>query len=101
MDGVKVLIWTTTPWTLPANLAVMVGSGIDYVVVASEATGTRERYLLAEARLGAYARELGEAARGALAPPRRRPGGTDLHAARSPTTPATRTPSAWSRPTTP
>ena len=61
LDGVKILIWTTTPWTLPSNLAVMVGSEIDYVVVSSEATGTPERYLLAEARLGAYARELGEA----------------------------------------
>ncbi|VXB99932.1 isoleucine--tRNA ligase [Nocardioides sp. AX2bis] len=60
LRGVKILIWTTTPWTLPSNLAVMVGSDIDYVVVASEATGLPERYLLAEARLPAYARELGE-----------------------------------------
>lgn len=54
--GVKLLIWTTTPWTLPSNLAVMVGSDIDYVVV--EEYG--ERHLLAEARLSAYSRELGE-----------------------------------------
>ena len=33
------LVWTTTPWTLPSNLAVMVGADIDYVVVESDATG--------------------------------------------------------------
>ncbi len=55
-QGVKLLIWTTTPWTLPSNLAVMVGEDIEYVVVAVDGV----RYLLAEARLSAYARELGE-----------------------------------------
>ena len=62
LDGVKILIWTTTPWTLPSNLAVMVGSDIDYVVVEAPVPGTetRGRYLLAEARLPAYARELGD-----------------------------------------
>lgn len=59
--GVKVLVWTTTPWTLPSNLAVMVGEDIDYVVVSSDGpTGSPERYLIAEARLASYARELGE-----------------------------------------
>ncbi len=58
--GELALVWTTTPWTLPSNLAIMVGEDIDYVVVASDVTGTMERYLLAESRLGAYARELGE-----------------------------------------
>lgn len=59
--GVKVLVWTTTPWTLPSNLAVMVGEDIDYVVVTSDGpTGSPERYLIAEARLSSYARELGE-----------------------------------------
>ncbi|MGE4378782.1 MAG: isoleucine--tRNA ligase [Candidatus Izemoplasmatales bacterium] len=27
------LIWTTTPWTIPANLAIAVGSDIEYIVV--------------------------------------------------------------------
>jgi isoleucyl-tRNA synthetase len=59
MKGVKVLVWTTTPWTLPSNLAVMVGEDIDYVVVESDGpTGSPERYLIAEARLASYAREL-------------------------------------------
>jgi isoleucyl-tRNA synthetase len=54
--GELALVWTTTPWTLPSNLAAAVHPDVDYVVV--EANG--ERYLLAEARVPAYARELGE-----------------------------------------
>ena len=57
--GVKVLVWTTTPWTLPSNLAVMVGEDIDYVVVESSSpTGSPQRYLIADARLASYKREL-------------------------------------------
>ncbi|MGW2094974.1 isoleucine--tRNA ligase [Promicromonospora sukumoe] len=52
------LIWTTTPWTLPSNLLVMVGPDVDYAIVESSFTGTPQRYLLAEARVSAYAREL-------------------------------------------
>ncbi len=59
-EGALALVWTTTPWTLCANLAVMVGRDMSYVVVESDATGTNERYLIAEARLAAYAKELGE-----------------------------------------
>ena len=59
--GELALIWTTTPWTLTANLLIMVGNDIDYVVVESDKpTGTTERYILGEARLSAYAKELGE-----------------------------------------
>lgn len=32
-DEVFILAWTTTPWTLPANSALTVGKGIDYVLV--------------------------------------------------------------------
>ena len=39
-EGALALVWTTTPWTLAANLAVMVGRDIDYVVVESDFTGT-------------------------------------------------------------
>ncbi|USQ78933.1 isoleucine--tRNA ligase [Ornithinimicrobium faecis] len=60
LDGALALVWTTTPWTLPSNLAIMVGEDIDYVVVESDFTGRTDRYLLAEARLSAYAKELGE-----------------------------------------
>jgi isoleucyl-tRNA synthetase len=56
LDGALLLVWTTTPWTLPSNLAVAVGPEVTYLHVAA---GQR-RYVLAEARLGAYARELGD-----------------------------------------
>ncbi|GAB3227450.1 isoleucine--tRNA ligase [Mycolicibacterium hippocampi] len=55
--GAYLLVWTTTPWTLPSNQAVAVNPDVDYVVV--EAPDGR-RYVLAAARLGAYARELGD-----------------------------------------
>ena len=51
------LAWTTTPWTLPSNLALAVGKDIDYVCVEDLETGTGgkgERYILAEARLADY-----------------------------------------------
>jgi isoleucyl-tRNA synthetase len=56
--GEWILAWTTTPWTLPSNLAVAVGRDIAYAVVEA-ADG--ERYILAENRLKAYAKELGDA----------------------------------------
>jgi isoleucyl-tRNA synthetase len=54
-SGELLLIWTTTPWTLPSNQAVAVGPNVDYVVVEHDG----RRYVIAEARLAAYARELG------------------------------------------
>jgi isoleucyl-tRNA synthetase len=54
--GERLMAWTTTPWTLPSNLAMAVGPDLDYVVV--EFSG--ERYILAEARLSSYTREFGE-----------------------------------------
>src|SRR5579863_4476209 len=45
------LAWTTTPWTLPSNLALIAGGGIEYVKVREPKTG--KKYVLAEARLKA------------------------------------------------
>lgn len=59
-SGELALIWTTTPWTLPSNLAMVVNPDVDYVVVEGDCDGGEERYLLAEARVAAYTRELGE-----------------------------------------
>ncbi|HET6703713.1 isoleucine--tRNA ligase [Amycolatopsis sp.] len=56
LDGAYLLIWTTTPWTLPSNLATAVHPDVQYVVVEKDG----QRFLLAEARVAAYARELGE-----------------------------------------
>ena len=55
--GDVLLAWTTTPWTLPANLALAVGSDIDYVAVEHEG----RRLILAASRLEHYATELGDA----------------------------------------
>jgi isoleucyl-tRNA synthetase len=56
LAGAYLLVWTTTPWTLPSNQAVAVHPDVEYVLVR---VGGR-RYLLARARVAAYARELGE-----------------------------------------
>ncbi|GAA4506334.1 isoleucine--tRNA ligase [Brevibacterium yomogidense] len=59
-----VLIWTTTPWTVPSNQAVAVHPDTDYVAVRAGDDAPEEfrgkTFVLARARLGAYARELGE-----------------------------------------
>jgi isoleucyl-tRNA synthetase len=56
LAGAYLLVWTTTPWTLPSNQAVAVNPDVDYVVVEVD----DKRFILAAARLAAYARELGE-----------------------------------------
>lgn len=48
----KLLVWTTTPWTLVSNLAVCVGENISYVKI--EDLKTQERLILAESRLSNY-----------------------------------------------
>ncbi len=53
----KVLAWTTTPWTLPSNLALCVRDDIDYDVYEEDGT----RYILASALAGKYKRELANA----------------------------------------
>ncbi|HEY3503890.1 MAG TPA: isoleucine--tRNA ligase [Actinocatenispora sp.] len=52
--GEKLLVWTTTPWTLPSNLAIAVGPDIDYAVMERDG----ERWILAEARLSGYEKQL-------------------------------------------
>ncbi len=46
---VSIVIWTTTPWTLPANQAVALGPDVNYVIV--ECPDPHERLLVAEALL--------------------------------------------------
>jgi isoleucyl-tRNA synthetase len=46
--SVSILAWTTTPWTLPGNLALAVGKDIDYVLIKLGS----EHLILAESRLG-------------------------------------------------
>lgn len=48
--GTSLLVWTTTPWTLPANVAVAAGEGVDYVKVEHELVdGEKEKLILAKA----------------------------------------------------
>ncbi|MDH5631856.1 MAG: isoleucine--tRNA ligase [Gammaproteobacteria bacterium] len=45
----NVVIWTTTPWTLPANQAVALNPDLEYVVIQCEAEHGKERLVIAEA----------------------------------------------------
>src|SRR5437867_5656161 len=47
-DGTSIAIWTTTPWTLPANLAIAVDPKENYVVQEFSRDGASETLLLAE-----------------------------------------------------
>ena len=47
----SVVIWTTTPWTLPANRAVALNPGLEYLLVQVETDRGQERLLVAEALL--------------------------------------------------
>jgi isoleucyl-tRNA synthetase len=67
-------IWTTTPWTLPANEAVALHAGLEYVLIGGEASGRQVALVVARELLGPVvdriglegARELGSAPGAAL-----------------------------------
>ncbi|HEY5320725.1 MAG TPA: class I tRNA ligase family protein, partial [Galbitalea sp.] len=66
LTAVRALAWTTTPWTLPTNLALAVGPAIEYAVLPSGPLGAGDgaaegqaEYLLATDTIGAYYKELG------------------------------------------
>ena len=54
-SGTYFLAWTTTPWTLPGNLALSVGEKIDYIKVRKD----KKNYILAEKRYKFYESEIG------------------------------------------
>jgi len=92
LTGVRALAWTTTPWTLPTNLALAVGPDIRYVVLPGGPGGAADvhrgdepaeaeshEYLLAEDLLAGYAKDLGyESADDARAAVRRTVLGAEL-----------------------
>ena len=47
--NVSVIAWTTTPWTLPSNLALCVNPNMDYVKIKHAKDG--QVYIMMEARL--------------------------------------------------
>ena len=66
LTGVKALAWTTTPWTLPTNLALAVGPTIVYAVVPSGPLGASDgsadgvaEFLLAADTVANYPKDLG------------------------------------------
>jgi isoleucyl-tRNA synthetase len=66
LTAVKALAWTTTPWTLPTNLALAVGPTVEYSVLPSGPAGAgdgaaegQSEYLLATDTIAAYAKDLG------------------------------------------
>ncbi len=73
VEGAAIVIWTTTPWTMPGNRAVAYGANIDYAVI--EVTGAAEgslaqvgeKLVVAEARLDAMTAECGIAGHTVLA----------------------------------
>ncbi|XP_058844486.1 isoleucine--tRNA ligase, cytoplasmic-like [Acipenser ruthenus] len=50
-ESVSLIAWTTTPWTLPSNLALCVNPELMYVKIKDHATG--KVYIMMEARLSA------------------------------------------------
>ena len=50
LKNVYALAWTTTPWTLPGNLALAVGGNIDYIIVKK----LEENYIIAKEKLGDF-----------------------------------------------
>lgn len=58
-NGMHLLAWTTTPWTLPSNQMLAVGADIDYAVMQEG----NEKYVLAEALLDRYKQQLQQAER--------------------------------------
>jgi isoleucyl-tRNA synthetase len=53
MAPTDVVIWTTTPWTLPANEAVALRADYEYVLVEFQRDGTTRRVILAAGLAGA------------------------------------------------
>ncbi len=60
-EGVNLLAWTTTPWTLPTNFALAVGPDIEYAIVIAGANSefAGQKFLLAKSLVGNYAKEFG------------------------------------------
>jgi len=44
----SLLVWTTTPWTLPSNVAVAAHPDVDYVTIERDNEGTTEKLILAK-----------------------------------------------------
>jgi isoleucyl-tRNA synthetase len=65
LEGASVIIWTTTPWTIPGNRAVAAGAEFDYAVIQVDAVAegslarVGEKIVVAEALLAAVLKDSG------------------------------------------
>ena len=60
-DDAYAVFWTTTPWTVPTNFAIVVGADIDYVEVRpKEGKFAGKKFYFAKALLSSYDKELGD-----------------------------------------
>lgn len=63
LDSAAFVIWTTTPWTIPANLAVAVNGDLKYAVVAAMGDGAKglavRKLVVAEDLVGSLAKKWG------------------------------------------
>jgi len=48
LEGAAIVIWTTTPWTIPGNRAIAVGADLDYVRVKVSAVGEKSRAIVGD-----------------------------------------------------
>lgn len=60
-EGASLLVWTTTPWTLPSNMFAAVHKDFDYAVVVDEVDG--ERLIFAQGLVDTIAKKLKAAKR--------------------------------------
>ncbi len=54
LEGTKAVIWTTTPWTIPANKGIAVGKDIEYVVIETN----KGKFLLADSLVEDFIKNL-------------------------------------------
>ncbi len=55
-NDAEIVIWTTTPWTIPANVAIAVGSDFSYVLVEIDG----RKLVVAEKLLDTFLKEIGQ-----------------------------------------
>ncbi|MFI5344938.1 MAG: isoleucine--tRNA ligase [Elusimicrobiota bacterium] len=57
LKGVEIVVWTTTPWTLPANRAAAFNPLLEYAEVEADVAGRRRRLIVAKARVESVVKE--------------------------------------------
>jgi len=55
LNGVNLLIWTTTPWSLPGNMAICVNPKIEYILISVK----QEKYIISKNLLNQISEKLG------------------------------------------